>query len=88
MQVAKIAVDVPVFELIESGKLDVKQLITHRLTLEEADRGLQLMDEKAEEVMKGGIVPAHRMTRSGAVLEIWKEEYPAGDRAPGAAVDA
>lgn len=48
---------VPVFELIESGKLDVKQLITHRLALEEAGKGLRLMDEKAEEVMKVVLFP-------------------------------
>lgn len=47
----------PVFELMESGKLDVNPLITHRFSLEEAHRGLQLMDEKAEDVMKVVLLP-------------------------------
>jgi len=47
----------PVFDLIGSGKLDLKALITHRLPLEEAHRGLQLMDAKAEEVMKVVLFP-------------------------------
>lgn len=42
----------PVFELIGSGELAVEPLITHRMPLEEAHRGLQLMDVKGEEVMK------------------------------------
>ena len=41
-----------IFELIGSGELDVQPLITHRMHLEEAHRGLQLMDVKGEEVMK------------------------------------
>ena len=47
----------PIFDLIGSGRLDVKALITHRLPLEEAHRGLQLMDTKAEEVMKVVLFP-------------------------------
>ena len=47
----------PVFDLIGSGELDVEPLITHRLPLEEAYRGLQLMDTKAEEVMKVVLFP-------------------------------
>lgn len=42
----------PVFDLMSSGQLDVEPLITHRMTLEEAPRALQLMDDKAEEVIK------------------------------------
>jgi threonine dehydrogenase-like Zn-dependent dehydrogenase len=42
----------PVFELILSGDLDVKQLISHRLPLEQAEHGLLLMDAKDEQVMK------------------------------------
>ena len=48
----------PVFEMILDGRIDVRELITHRLPLEETARGLQIMEEKAEEVMKvvvGGI---------------------------------
>jgi threonine dehydrogenase-like Zn-dependent dehydrogenase len=47
----------PIFDLIQSGSLDANTLITHRLPLKQAHRGLQLMDEKAEEVMKVVILP-------------------------------
>jgi len=47
----------PVFELIRSGALKVEPLITHRMPLEEAHRGLQMMDVKAEEVMKIVLAP-------------------------------
>ena len=47
----------PVFELILSGDLDVEQLITHRLPLEQAGQGLHLMDAKAEQVMKVVLEP-------------------------------
>lgn len=42
----------PIFDLILSGDIDVRRLITHRLPLEETARGLGIMDEKAEDVMK------------------------------------
>jgi len=47
----------PVFELILSGALPVEQLISHRLPLEQAERGLRLMDEKAEQVLKVVLEP-------------------------------
>jgi len=47
----------PVFDLMSSGKLDVKPLITHRMSLAEAPHGLDLMDKKAEEVMKVVLLP-------------------------------
>jgi threonine dehydrogenase-like Zn-dependent dehydrogenase len=47
----------PVFELILAGDLDVKQLITHRLPLEQTEHGLRLMDAKAEQVMKVVLEP-------------------------------
>jgi L-iditol 2-dehydrogenase len=48
----------PIFELLRSGKLDLAQLVSHRLPLEEVDHGLELMDTKAERVMKVIILPA------------------------------
>ena len=47
----------PVFEQMAEGRLDVKALITHRMSLEGAPRALDLMDRKAEEVMKVVIFP-------------------------------
>ena len=47
----------PVFELISSGHLDVKPLITHRVPLEQAPHALDLMDRKAEQVMKVVLLP-------------------------------
>jgi threonine dehydrogenase-like Zn-dependent dehydrogenase len=47
----------PIFDLILSDKLDVKQLISHRLPLEQAGHGLQLMDAKAEQVVKVVLEP-------------------------------
>ena len=47
----------PVFDLIRAGDVDVKALITHRLPLEETERGLLLMDEKAEGVLKVVLLP-------------------------------
>ena len=49
----------PIFDLILSGELDVEQLISHRLPLDQAEQGLQLMDAKAEEVLKVVLEP-HR----------------------------
>lgn len=49
--------DQPVFDLMSSGQLDVNPLITHRMSLEGAPRALQMMDEKAEEVMKVVLKP-------------------------------
>ena len=47
----------PVFELISSGHLDVKPLITHRVPLEQAPHALDLMERKAEQVMKVVLLP-------------------------------
>lgn len=47
----------PVFEQIQSGALPAAALITHRLPLSEAGRGLHLLDTKAEEVMKVVLFP-------------------------------
>ena len=47
----------PIFDLIRSGKLDLKRLVTHRLPLEEVHHGLKLMDVKAENVLKVVIEP-------------------------------
>ncbi len=42
----------PIFDLILAGKLNLDALVSHTLPLEEAERGLKLMDTKAEQVMK------------------------------------
>jgi threonine dehydrogenase-like Zn-dependent dehydrogenase len=47
----------PIFELILSGELDVERLISHRLPLEQAEHGLQLMDAKTEQVVKVVLEP-------------------------------
>ncbi len=47
----------PIFDLIRAGALDANALITHRIPLDRTHRALQLMDEKAEEVMKVVIFP-------------------------------
>ena len=47
----------PVFDLMADGTLDVKPLITHRVPLDQAPRALDLMDRKAEEVMKVVLQP-------------------------------
>jgi threonine dehydrogenase-like Zn-dependent dehydrogenase len=47
----------PMFDLIRSGEMNVKQLVSHRLPLEQANRGLELMDAKAEQVLKVVIEP-------------------------------
>jgi threonine dehydrogenase-like Zn-dependent dehydrogenase len=47
----------PVFERILSGELPVEQLISHRLPLEQAEHGLNLMDTKAEQVLKVVLEP-------------------------------
>ncbi len=47
----------PIFDLVRAGKLDLDQLVTHRLPLEQLERGLQLMDAKAEQVLKVVIEP-------------------------------
>ncbi|HUV08653.1 MAG TPA: alcohol dehydrogenase catalytic domain-containing protein [Spirochaetia bacterium] len=47
----------PVFDLIKQKQLDVNSLITHRISLEQIERGLGLMDRKAEEVMKIVVIP-------------------------------
>lgn len=47
----------PIFDLILSGEMDVEQLISHRLSLDQAEHGLQLMDAKAEQVVKVVLEP-------------------------------
>jgi len=47
----------PVFDLIRAGKFDAKTLITHRIGLEDTKRGLLMMDQKAEEVLKIVLFP-------------------------------
>jgi threonine dehydrogenase-like Zn-dependent dehydrogenase len=47
----------PVFELMSAGKLDVDPLITHRVPLEMAPHALDLMDRKAEDVVKVVLQP-------------------------------
>ena len=42
----------PIFDLVLSGDLNLRQLVSHRLPLKETGRGLELMDAKAEQVMK------------------------------------
>lgn len=42
---------------MDSGKLDVKPLITHRVPLVRAPHALELMERKAEEVMKVVLLP-------------------------------
>jgi L-iditol 2-dehydrogenase len=44
-------------ELIASGKINLKPLITHRLPLAEVEKGLLLMRDKSENVMKVIISP-------------------------------
>jgi len=47
----------PIFDLLLAGRLNLDALVSHTLPLEEAERGLRLMDAKAEEVMKVVLVP-------------------------------
>ncbi|MBI3972692.1 MAG: hypothetical protein HY332_15550, partial [Chloroflexi bacterium] len=47
----------PALDLVASGQVDVRPVITHRLPLEAAEHGLQLMDRKAEGVVKLVIQP-------------------------------
>ncbi|MBI3971208.1 MAG: alcohol dehydrogenase catalytic domain-containing protein [Chloroflexi bacterium] len=47
----------PALDLVASGQIDVRPLITHLLPLPEAERGLRLMDEKAEGVIKVVLEP-------------------------------
>lgn len=47
----------PVLDLVTSGRLDVKPLITHRIPLADVERGLKLMEAKAEHVLKVVIEP-------------------------------
>jgi 2-desacetyl-2-hydroxyethyl bacteriochlorophyllide A dehydrogenase len=47
----------PALSLVTAGTVDVKPLITHLLPLEEAERGLLLMDRKAQGVVKVVIQP-------------------------------
>lgn len=47
----------PIFDLILSGKLPLKRLISHRLPLAQLEHGLKLMDAKSDKVMKVVIEP-------------------------------
>jgi threonine dehydrogenase-like Zn-dependent dehydrogenase len=47
----------PIFELLLDGKLDLMPLVSHRLPLAQADHGLELMDAKAEQIVKAIIEP-------------------------------
>lgn len=47
----------PIFELVLAGRLPLSRLISHRLPLEQAERGLKLMDAKVENVMKVVLEP-------------------------------
>jgi threonine dehydrogenase-like Zn-dependent dehydrogenase len=47
----------PIFDLILSGQVNLRQLVSHRLPLHEVGRGLELMDAKAEQVMKVVVEP-------------------------------
>jgi len=47
----------PIFDLLRAGQLDLDGLISHRLPLTQLDRGLQLMEAKAENVLKVVIEP-------------------------------
>ncbi|MBN1642182.1 MAG: alcohol dehydrogenase catalytic domain-containing protein [Anaerolineae bacterium] len=47
----------PIFELLLAGKLDLMQLVTHRLSIGEAQHGLELMDAKADRVLKVVLEP-------------------------------
>ena len=47
----------PVFDLMASGRLAVEPLITHRVPLDQAVHALDLMDRKAENVMKVVLQP-------------------------------
>jgi threonine dehydrogenase-like Zn-dependent dehydrogenase len=47
----------PIFDLILSGKLPLKRLISHTLPLAQLEHGLKLMDKKEDKVMKVVIEP-------------------------------
>jgi threonine dehydrogenase-like Zn-dependent dehydrogenase len=47
----------PIFQLIQAKKLNLLNLVSHRLPLAQAERGLKLMDAKAENVMKVVLEP-------------------------------
>ena len=47
----------PIFDLILAGRLNLDALVSHRLPVAEAERGLRLMDAKEEEVMKVVLEP-------------------------------
>jgi L-gulonate 5-dehydrogenase len=47
----------PIFDLILADKVDLMRLVSHRVPLAQAGYGLQLMDTKAEKVMKVVIEP-------------------------------
>jgi len=46
-----------VFDLARSGQLNLDRLVSHRLPLEQAAHGLQLVDAKAEQVVKVVLEP-------------------------------
>jgi 2-desacetyl-2-hydroxyethyl bacteriochlorophyllide A dehydrogenase len=43
--------------LLESGKIDVSPLVSHRLPLEEFERGIELIEKGLEDVLKVMIIP-------------------------------
>ena len=63
----------PIFDLILSGKLNVEQLISHRLPLAQVEHGLHLMDTKAEQVRV-------EIGDSAGELVAVRGELAAGDR--------
>ena len=46
-----------IFDLVLSGKMDLQPLITHTMSLEDLPHGFELMDDKAESVMKVVVIP-------------------------------
>lgn len=46
-----------IFDLVLRGMMDLKALITHTISLEELPRGFELMDTKAEDVIKVVVKP-------------------------------
>ena len=44
-------------ELMQTGQINVKDLISHKLSLEEFERGLKIMETHSEPAMKILIIP-------------------------------
>lgn len=47
----------PIFDLVREGKLDLKRLVSHIVSLDKVEHALQVMDAKTENVMKVVIAP-------------------------------